>query len=471
MNKLTKIFTLILAVFMIVSCEDDMTPKISGVQIENNDLIQVNDVNPNVTLYFSAQASDLKSVEVSVAPAAGGAAIYSNKLDKITNDKLNRVKVNVPFPTPDIAPSGTYVATFKINGSKETSYNIQILNNRSIKYCDFPAVPAGKVGIFVSVPGGDDVTAAGKDIYIVGDFMDENGAAGDWNPGNPDFKLTKLSEQCYYIYLDVFPTGANFKLTLGDWPLEFLGASGQGLDNQVHSGGSTVNFIAYNFKTLPVTTYAVPEVLPNEAIQSGRTTVIADVGTVSTTSTYYLVEKGATTLDGAIAMTRVVGTTKFAGAVPREAGAEYIIVKDEITKIAIGAFGSQRTAVIDETTNPLTVMKAAGFTTEFTPVVVSNLFLVGGATPGGWNNPVPDPAQKFANNGNGVFTLTIALAANDGYLMLLQNGSWDFKIGKNGGPLSGNLVYGGSDFTSPSEAGTYTITADLNNESYTLVKQ
>lgn len=469
MNKLTKVFTLIMVLFLAIGCEDDIAPGISGLDIEDNDLVQVDDTNPNVTVFLTGQGSDLKSLEVAVTPTAGGAAVYSNKLSQITQDKLRRVKLNIPFPTPDIAPSGTYNVSFKVNGSENVVYEVKVLNNRSIKYCEFPAVPSGKVGIFVSVPDGDRLGS--NSVYIVGDFMVANGAAGDWNPGNPDFKLTKLSNDCYYIFLNSFPSGANYKLTLGDWSNEFLSNTGGGMDNQVHTSGNSVSVIAHNFKTITVNQYEVPEVLPTAAIKSGNTTVIMDMGTVTDGTKYYLIRDNATSLDGAVEMSRVVGSNKFAAAVPRVEGAKYKVVKNELAKVAIGPFGTERVATIDLTTNPIVIKKAAGFKTEFIPVTVTNLFMVGGATPGGWSNPVPTPSQQLTTTGNGIYTITIALAANEGYLFLLQNGSWDFKIGKDGGPLSGTLVYGGGDFTSPSVAGTYAITLNLNTESYTLVKQ
>lgn len=470
MNKLTKIFTLIMVLFLAMGCEDDLSPEITGIEIEDNDLVQVDDTNPNVTVYLSGQGSDLKSLEVTVTSTAGGATVYSNKLTHITHDKLKRVKLNIPFPTPDIAPSGTYNVAFKVNDTENVVYEVKVLNNRSIKYCDFPAVPSGKVGIFVSVPDGDRLGS--NSVYIVGDFMTDNGAPGDWNPGNADFKLTKLGDDCYYIFLNSFPAGSNYKLTLGDWSNEFLSNTGGGMDNQVYTSGNSVNIIAHNFKTIPVNQYEIPEVLPTAAIKSGTTTVIMDVGTVAEDTKYYLVKENAASLDGAIEMSRVVGTNKFAGAVPRVEGDKYKVVKNELTKVAIGAFGSERIATIDLTTNPMVIKKAAGFKPDYTPVTVTNLFVTGDAV-GGWNNPVNTTTNQFATTGNGIFTLTRAFTANQGYLILLQNGSWDFKIGKDGSgtALSGTAVYGGGDFTSPAEAGTYTMTVNLNTETYTLVKQ
>jgi hypothetical protein len=46
----------------------------------------------------------------------------------------------------------------------------------------------------------------------------------------------------------------------------------------------------------------------------------------------------------------------------------------------------------------------------------ANLFIVGGATPGSWTNPVPVPSQQFTQNTKGIFQLTLPLTANESYL-------------------------------------------------------
>lgn len=476
MKNIQNILKLAALAFLIVGwvgCqEDSVDPAIQGIAIEDNDVIQVDDSNPNVPVSFTAKSSDLNTVVVKLIPQDGGDEVYSNTLHGITADNLNRVKLDVPFPTPDLAPSGKYTVSLSINGNESGSsfltYSVNILNNRTIKYCDFPNAPNGKVGVFVSVPGGDEVAAAEKDIYIVGDFMEKNGAAGNWNPGNPDFKLTKISTNCYYILLDKFDSGDNFKFTLGNWDTELLGPKGEGMGNQVAKGGN-LNYTIYNFKTLPVTQYSVPELLPSAAIKTGHITIVANVNSEDN-STYYLVKQGATSLDGAIKMDRVVGTSKVAGAVPKEAGVVYNVVRNNIQTIGVNYFDAPSPISINGVTNPVTGV-IRGFRGEMSIATPpDNLFIVGGATPGSWSNPVPTPSQQFTKSGN-VFTLTLELKANEGYLLLPVNGSWDKKYGMGGDSMSGDIVPQGGDFSSPAEAGTYLITADFTTGRYTLVKQ
>ncbi len=107
------------------------------------------------------------------------------------------------------------------------------------------------------------------------------------------------------------------------------------------------------------------------------------------------------------------------------------------------------------------------------------LYIVGDATAGGWNNPVPVPSQKFTKLSDTKYEIVVPLAANKFYLMLPENGSWSSKYavesntvpGISGG---GDFVYktsGGQDIPSPGETATYKITADFQTGKFTVVKQ
>ncbi|HLP36206.1 SusE domain-containing protein [Lacibacter sp.] len=106
----------------------------------------------------------------------------------------------------------------------------------------------------------------------------------------------------------------------------------------------------------------------------------------------------------------------------------------------------------------------------------NELFIVGGATPGGWNNPVPEPAQKFTRLSSTKYEITIDLTA-DYYLLLPQNGSWSNKYSVkdknlaglgNGGDFGYNLS---DDIPAPSVPGKYKITVDFQIGKFTAVKQ
>lgn len=122
--------------------------------------------------------------------------------------------------------------------------------------------------------------------------------------------------------------------------------------------------------------------------------------------------------------------------------------------------------------------------TPYAGTVPTNLFMVGGATPGGWNNPVPVPSQQLTRLNSSQWQITIALKAGEKYLLLPNNGSWDNKFGAvdpsvvgagNGGPI----MYNGAaqDIPAPTVSGTYKITVDFAtlenyaNGKFTAVKQ
>ena len=105
-----------------------------------------------------------------------------------------------------------------------------------------------------------------------------------------------------------------------------------------------------------------------------------------------------------------------------------------------------------------------------------SLYIVGDATPGGWNNPVPLPTQRFTRINSTKFEIaSIALTAGKEYLFLPENGNWGKKYGavdkaaagiKSGGPLKPE----GDNMPAPDVTGNYKITVDFVNNTYKLVK-
>ncbi len=101
-----------------------------------------------------------------------------------------------------------------------------------------------------------------------------------------------------------------------------------------------------------------------------------------------------------------------------------------------------------------------------------SLFLVGSATADAWNNPVPEPGQVFTQISSTQWQITVPLSAAGQYLMLPVNGSWTNKyavasgtVPASGGSFGYNLP---TNFNGPANAGTYTITADFLNYTYSV---
>lgn len=96
-----------------------------------------------------------------------------------------------------------------------------------------------------------------------------------------------------------------------------------------------------------------------------------------------------------------------------------------------------------------------------------NLFMVGDATPGGWNNPVPVPAQQLTRLNSSEFEVTLTLNGGASYLLLPNNGSWDNKYavaddGLAGLAMGGELGYNYSkNIPAPAVSGTYKINVNF----------
>lgn len=102
-----------------------------------------------------------------------------------------------------------------------------------------------------------------------------------------------------------------------------------------------------------------------------------------------------------------------------------------------------------------------------------NLYLVGGATIGGWNNPVPDPSQVFTRLDETTFAGIFYLNSGE-YLVLPTNGSWDHKYSIANKALPGVDAGGAFDydlndnFKSPNASGWYKIVLDFQTGKYTV---
>jgi len=104
----------------------------------------------------------------------------------------------------------------------------------------------------------------------------------------------------------------------------------------------------------------------------------------------------------------------------------------------------------------------------------NNLFIVGDATDGGWNNPVPTPSQQFTRLNLTNFQLTVNLTAGKSYLLLPKNGDWSNKYGgtsATGGTLLADGNVPGSNTPAPAVSGSYLINVDFLTGKYTVTKQ
>jgi hypothetical protein len=102
------------------------------------------------------------------------------------------------------------------------------------------------------------------------------------------------------------------------------------------------------------------------------------------------------------------------------------------------------------------------------------LYLVGGATQGGWGNPVPTPTQEFARLDETTFAGVFNLKGGEQYLALPLNGNWDNKYSVQNTGLAG-LEQGGDfgfnlpgNFPGPVADGIYKIIFDFQAGKFTV---
>ena len=103
----------------------------------------------------------------------------------------------------------------------------------------------------------------------------------------------------------------------------------------------------------------------------------------------------------------------------------------------------------------------------------ASLFIVGGATPGGWDNPSSDPvkaaAQTFTRINATTFEIpSLALTSGQKYLLLPESGNWDKKYGEGDKP--GFFIPQGGDIPAPATSGNYKITVNFADNSIITTK-
>ncbi len=108
------------------------------------------------------------------------------------------------------------------------------------------------------------------------------------------------------------------------------------------------------------------------------------------------------------------------------------------------------------------------------PPTTGHLYLVGSATAGGWNNPVPLPTQEFTKISTTLYRITINLVGGQQYLFLPLNGDWGHKyacVAANVTASGGDFGYDFSDnFPGPAAGGTYKIEVDFQRGKFTVTQ-
>ncbi|HVZ98024.1 MAG TPA: SusE domain-containing protein [Chitinophagaceae bacterium] len=118
---------------------------------------------------------------------------------------------------------------------------------------------------------------------------------------------------------------------------------------------------------------------------------------------------------------------------------------------------------------------------KITPPASGNLYIVGSAVAGGWDNPITNPAsQQFTQVSTTDYQITIPLTGDGEYKFISVNGLWDSdkqwsiqteQASGDPSTLSYNLYNNGANVRAPSQSGTYLIDVDFQRGKVTLTKQ
>jgi hypothetical protein len=464
---------------------EQLDPTLEERRNEAFDLIVLSDDNKIVPVAFTATATNLEKVTVNITAKGSEEVVATTFLRNITHTTLNRISLKVPFPENDKAPSGIYtvhyVITTKAGQTSTGEYDINIINNMSPVLCDFTKqLPAGKtVWLRLYVPGGAELPEATNKIYATGSFGTREGGSS-WDGGggaNNPFTFTRISETCYELALNL-QSGDEFKITRGSWASQMYTAAGTEPGNTSYNGESDILFTIYNWGDLPKVTPSAPAVeilnIPAEAVKPGMLTFVAtlDASLRAGDGDYYVIEKGATNLSTAVKMTAFDGSNKVAAAVAKKSGVEYIVVKASADATGRNRYGFEQSANWDGKTNPVQVTVGTFGPPAF--ALGNKIVIVGGATPGDWG---VSSGQDFTKTAEGKYSITIALKANQEYLLLPDYNQWGDKWAyASGTALEGKFDRQGSgnNFTTTGLAeGSYKIEVDFTKGtgSYKLTKQ
>ena len=314
-------------------------------------------------------------------------------------------------------------------------------------------------------------------VYLPGGYQGSTGNGNNWDPGTAPELIRDLRaavfNKMYYIYI-YLPANAEFKITVGrSWSINYGGTGGN-----LSSGGANLTVPTAGFYRISVDISALkydikagrmgfvggatgagwdpPSVFPNYALGNSGTNLF--VGLTNFTSGGWKLIDNNTWNNGSNAVdeTRSYGTPGGDGSTLQVNGpnfndypsaGRYRVIWDGRDRDNIKYF-----------TSPATEMRLVG----------------DGMNQAGVNDWDPPTSPQMTYNGNGVWTITIALKANKDVKFLAGNawGAFDYEDNSGQSQTLGTARPikwdGGPNFKTPATAGTYTITLNENLQTVTI---
>ncbi|MFZ1371509.1 MAG: SusE domain-containing protein [Ferruginibacter sp.] len=312
-------------------------------------------------------------------------------------------------------------------------------------------------------------------VYLPGGYQASTGNGNNWDPGTAPELIRDLRpavfNKLYYIYI-YLPAGAEFKITIGrSWDVNYGGSggvlSGGGANLSVPTAGYyrvsvNISTLQYNIMTGRMgfvggatgANWDPPSVFPTYALGNSGTNLFVGL-TNFTLGEWKLIDNNQwNNGSNAVDETRSYGSTGGNGGTLETNGANfpsyatagrYRVIWDGRDRDNVKYF-----------TSPGTEMRVVGNGMTGVP---------------DWN---PGASPQMTYTGNGTWTITLPLDANEEIKFLAGNdwGAFDYEDNSGQSQATGTprpiQWDGGPNFKTPATAGTYTITLNENLQTVTI---
>ena len=473
--------------------------RVTSAYANNNNPLQSNTVTVKISSYLvpiTLTPSSSADLTLLVANASNKAISLGWTATSYGTNTINYAlqvdTVGGNFANPQVIKTGTNLTTsFTVNDLNSLAIAAGVIGG-STKTLEFRVVSylgttyaTKMVNSNVAKINVTTFTPVPPALYIVGGATD-----GGWsNPVPlPSQQFSRIDAVSYGIVVNLKAGDSYLFLPVnGDWGHKYGGTSATGgalLSDNAVPGSNTPSpattglySIVVNFQTGTYTVTPFTNTIPTNLFIVGDATDGGWANPVPTPSQQF------TRIDGA-SFGAVVNMTagksylflpvngdwshKFGGA-SATGGALLADVSVPGSNTPAPSTSGYYQIIVNFQTNTYTVTPYLG------PVPPpSGLFIVGDATAGGWNNPVPTPSQQFTRISLTDYQLTVALTAGKGYLLLPVNGDWSHKFGGSsatGGTILADGAVPSSNTPAPAVSGNYLIDVNFLTGQYTLTKQ
>ncbi len=473
--------------------------RVSSSYGNNNELLRSNPIKVTITSYL---------VPITLTPSSSAAQVLL--VSNATNNALSFNWNSSPYGANVInyalqvdAEGGNFTSpqVVKLGSALTSSFKVTDLNSIAIaagviggstKNVQFrivsylgptytnPLVFSNTVTINVTT-----FTPVPPTLYIVGDAT-----AGGWNNPVPipSQQFTRLDAVSYGIVVNLTAGKSYLFLPLnGDWGHKYGGSSATGgqlfADGAVPGSNTPAPAVSGNYQIVVNFQTGTYTVTPFTTTIPANLYIVGDATAGQWNNPVPVPSQQFTRID-AVSFGIVVNLT---------AGKSYLFLPvngDWTNKyggssatggtlLANGAVPGSNTPAPASTGNYQIIVNFQTGTYTVTPYagafpLPTNLYIVGDATAGDWNNPVPVPSQQFSRINLTQFQLTVPLTTGKSYLFLPLNGDWAHKFGGSsatGGTLLADGAVPGSNTPAPAVSGNYNIIVDFAASTYTVTKQ